>query len=229
MKRTLPLLAAANFAAASAGMIIAGILQLIATDLHWSTTQAGHLITFYALGFAVGAPILGAALGTWCRKRVVILGLSLVSAGSLASALAADSPWLELARLLVACGGAMTIPSVAAIATYLFPAERPKALATVLLGMTLAIIVGVPLGTFIAGVWGWRVPLIGAAMLAAVAALTIKARLPGGIVVPPVPLSAWKDLLGDRRTYLLLASPLLMVAATFSIYGYIAPFTSVKV
>jgi predicted MFS family arabinose efflux permease len=229
MNRTLPLLAAANFAAASAGMIIAGVLQLIATDLQWSPAQAGRLITWYALGFAVGAPLLGALLGSWCRKQVVILGLSLVCAGSVASVLAARSPWLELARLVVACGAAMTIPSVAAIATHLFPAERARALAAVLLGMTLAIVAGIPIGTFAAGVWGWRAPLAGAAALAAIAGLLIKIYLPGGIVVPPVPLRAWRALLSDSRTYALLALPLLMVAATFSVYGYIAPFVRTMV
>lgn len=93
--RILPLLAVANFAAASAGMVIAGLLQLIAGDLLWRAAQAGRLIFYYALGFAVGAPLLGAAVGTWCRKRVVVMALVLVAIGSIGSALA---------------GGATTLP-----------------------------------------------------------------------------------------------------------------------
>jgi MFS transporter, DHA1 family, inner membrane transport protein len=224
MKRTLPLLATANFAAASAGMVIMGILQLIATDLKWSPTQAGHLITMYALGFAVGAPLLGAALGTWCRKQVVVLGLSLVALGSLGSALATQALWLEAARLVVAAGAAMTIPSTSAIAAYVFPAERPRALAFAASGMTVAVVFGVPLGTLAAGHWGWHAPLFGAAALAALAALAIKLLLPGGIVVPPVPLGVWAALLRNPRTYPLLGLSLICLASTFSLYAYIAPF-----
>jgi predicted MFS family arabinose efflux permease len=224
MKRTLPLLATANFAAATAGMVIMGILQLIASDLKWSPTQAGNLITMYALGFAVGAPLLGAALGTWCRKQIVVLGLSVVSLGSLVSALATQALWLEGARLVVAAGAAMTIPSTSAIAAYLFPTERARALAFATSGMTVAVVFGVPLGTLAAGAWGWHAPLFGAAVLAGLAALAIKLLLPGGIVVPPVPLSAWASLLRNPRTYPLLGLSLICLAATFSLYAFIAPF-----
>lgn len=224
MNRSLALLACANFAAASAGMVIAGILQLIAGDLRWSPAQAGNLITTYALAFAVGAPLLGAALGTWCRKQVVILGLALVALGSLGSALATQTPWLEISRVVVAAGAAMTIPSTSAIAAYLFPNDRPRALALVLMGMTAAIVFGVPLGTLMAGAWGWHAPLFGAAVVAALAALAIKLLLPGGIVVPPVPLDAWAALLRNPRAYPLLGLSLIFIAANFSLYAYIAPF-----
>lgn len=224
MKPTLPLLAAANFAAACAGMIVMGILQLIADDLNWSAAQAGRLVTLYALGFAIGAPLLGAALGKWCRKQVVVLGLSLVSLGSLGSALATQALWLEASRLVVAAGAAMTIPSTSAIAAFLFPQDRPRALAAVLMGMTIAVVFGVPLGTLLAAGAGWHAPLFGAATLAALAALAIKLFLPGGIVVPPVPLSAWAALLRNPRTYPLLGLSTLVLAATFSLYAYIAPF-----
>lgn len=224
MTRTLPLLATANFAAASAGMVIMGILQLIAIDLNWTAAQAGNLITLYALGFAVGAPLLGAALGGWCRKQVVILGLSLVALGSLGSALAAQTLWLEAARLVVAAGAAMTIPSSAAIAAYLFPSERPRALAFAASGMTVAVVLGLPLGTLVAGTWGWHAPLFGATLVAAMAAIAIKVWLPGGIVVPPVPLRTWATLLGNPRTYPLLGLSLICLAANFSLYAYIAPF-----
>jgi len=222
--RILPLLAAANVAAASAGMVVAGILQLIATDLHWSPAEAGRLITYYALGFAIGAPLLGAVFGTWCRKKTVMLGLTLVSLGSLASALAPAAGWLEAARVVVAAGCALAIPSVSALAAFLFPDNRARALAVVLMGMTVAMVLGVPAGTFLASVSGWRATFVGAAGLAAFAAGMIKILLPGGIVVPPVPLSAWGELMRTPRIYVMLALPVTEVAATFSVYGYIAPF-----
>lgn len=227
--RTLPLLAGANFVAASAGMIIAGVLQLIAADLAWTPAQAGHLITVYAGAFALGAPLLGAAFGRRCRKHVVIGGLLLVSIGSVASACAAGSPVLEIARVVVACGAALSIPSVAAIAAFLYPQERPRALAFVLTGMTLAIVAGVPLGTLLGGAYGWRAPLYCAAVLALAGALAIRRFLPGGIIVPPVGLAAWAHLLARRATYGLLAVPLLYVAATFCLYAYIAPFLAAQV
>ena len=91
-----------------------------------------------------------------------MLGLCLVAIGSLASAFATQALWLEMSRVVVAAGAVMTIPSVATIAAFLFPDERPRAVAFVLMGMTLAIVLGVPLGTFVAGAWGWHAPLFGA-------------------------------------------------------------------
>ncbi len=224
MNRTLPLLAAANFAAASAGMIIAGILQLISNDLHWTPAEAGRLITVYALGFAVGAPVLGALLGQVCRKQIVIRGLLLVSIGSLASSLMTQAIWLDLSRLVVAAGSAMVVPSTSAIAAYLHPNDRPRALATVLMGMTAAIVLGLPAGTLLGSMLGWQAPLVAAAVLAAVAALAIKRLLPGGIVVPPVTLATWKALLASAPTYSLVAPSVIVAAASFSLYAYIAPF-----
>jgi predicted MFS family arabinose efflux permease len=118
----------------------------------------------------------------------------------------------------------MTIPSTAAIAAYLYPQERPRAMAAVSMGMTVAIVFGVPLGTLLASALDWQAPLFGAALLAALAAFAIKLLLPGGIVVPPVPLSAWCGLLRNPRTYPLLGLSLIVLAATFSLYAYIAPF-----
>lgn len=227
--RTLPLLAAANFAAAVAGMIIAGILQLIARDLSWSPTEAGRLITTYALGFAIGAPLLGAWLAETCRKVIVVRGLALIAVGSVGSALATSSPWLELSRLVVAAGSALTIPSVSAITAYLFPTTRTRALAIVLAGMSLATVLGLPAGTFLAGEWGWHAPLFAAAGVAMLAAIAIKRYLPGGIIVPPVPLRAWGALLRNPRAYVLLGPTVLFMAATFVVYAYIAPFLSMAV
>jgi predicted MFS family arabinose efflux permease len=226
LPRTLPILAAANFAAASAGMIVAGLLQLIAQDLRWTLADAGRLIVLYALGFAIGAPLLGALLGQWCRKQVVVLGLSLVAIGSALGAVAQIGIALEGSRLIVAAGAALVVPSVSAIAAYVYPTTRARALAYVLAGMTLAVIVGLPFGTYLGGLWSWHAPLLGAAILASVVAVTVKLWLPGGIVVPPVPLATWGKLLIDRRTYLLVGLSVLYVSAVFVLYAYIAPFTN---
>lgn len=224
MTRTLPLLALANFAAATAGMIIAGILQLIATDLNWTPAEAGRLITWYALGFAVGAPLLGALLGTMCRKQMVVRGLLLVAAGSVATAFATQALWLDLARLVVAAGAAMVVPSTSAIAAWLNPDDRPRALATVLMGMTAAVVFGLPAGTLLAASFGWQAPLVAAGVVAALVSLAIKRLLPGGIVVPPVSLGTWKSLLAAGRTYGLIAPSVIVAAANFSLYAYIGPF-----
>jgi predicted MFS family arabinose efflux permease len=223
-RRTLPLLTAANFASASAGMVVAGLLQLIAADLAWPPARAGSLIMVYALGFAIGAPVLGVLVGTWCRKTTIVLGLGLVAAGSVLGALATSTWPLLVARVVVAAGAALTLPSVSAVAAYLYPEDRAAALATVLNGVTAALVFGVPLGTWLGGVAGWHATLACAGALAAAAAVAIKWLLPGGIVVPPVPLATWARILRESSTYRVVAPPLVFTAATFTLYAYIGPF-----
>jgi len=226
MVTTLKLLAGANFAAACSGMVIAGLLQLIARDLDWQPAQAGHLVTTYALGFAIGAPVLGAVFGSYCRKKTVVLGLALVATGGALTAWAPGSPWIEAARLLVAAGAALTLPSTSAIAAYLHPEDRAAALAQVLVGLTLAVVLGVPLGTLLAEHLGWRSTVLAAALLAALASAVMQLALPGGIVVPPVPLQAWRNLLADMRMLPLFLVTLVVVAGSFSVYAFIAVFVA---
>lgn len=221
---TLPLLAAANFAAATAGMITAGLLQLIAADLEYSAARVGQLITVYAAGFAIGAPLLGALLGRFCRKHVVLLGLGLVAAGSFATAATQSSPWLESARVLAAAGAAMTLPSVSAIVAHLYAEARPRALGAVLMGLTIAMVLGLPVGTLLGSAFGWRVAFAAAGLLAIVVAVVLKLALPGGIVVPTVGVAAWRELLRAGSTYVLLLPSVLFSAANFALYAYVAVY-----
>ena len=206
-------------------MVIAGLLQVIATDLNLSVTRAGYLITAYALGFAFGAPVLGAITGRFCRKQVVVVGLLIVAAGSLWGAFIHDAHALVASRMVVAFGASLVIPSVSAIAAFIAaPVDRPRALAQVIMGMTLAMVIGVPAGTWLGGQVGWHVTLALAALLATVAAGAIKWLLPGGINVPPVPFAAWRALLGNWRAHALIASSMLHLMAVFTLFTYIAPF-----
>lgn len=225
MNRNLALLAFVNFAVGTAGMLVAGILSLIAQDLTISVADAGHLITAYALGFAIGSPLLTAATGTVCRKRVLLVGIATAGAGNIIAALAPNYEVMIAARVAAAAGGGLVVPAVSAIAAYISDdRNRAKAISTVLLGFTAATIFGVPAGTLLGSHLGWRPAMIMVGGFALFCAAVIWLALPGNIRVTPIPLVAWASVLRNWRTYLFLLVTVLFFSTQFVVFAYIAPF-----
>jgi predicted MFS family arabinose efflux permease len=126
--------------------MIAGLLPRIASDLAVTVTQAGLLVTAFALTYAIGGPLLAIFTGRWPRRTVPVGGMA---AFALANALAfASHDYLGLlaARVLLALTAGLYTPSANALASAIAPpAQRGRALAIVSGGLTIAIVAGVPL------------------------------------------------------------------------------------
>ncbi|MGW5419228.1 MFS transporter [Streptomyces sp. NPDC003943] len=200
LRLRLLLLALGTFAVGTDGMVIAGILGLVSRDLDVSVAAAGQMITVFALGYALLAPVLATLTARLPRRAVLLAALAVFTVANALTALAPDYPTLLLTRVLAAAGAALYTPTANAVAAALVPPERRgRALATVMGGLTVATALGVPLGTWI-GRTDWRLTmwLVTALGAAAFAGLALFLReLPAAAPAPV--LRARFAPLADRR------------------------------
>lgn len=211
------------FAVGTDGFVIAGILPRISSDLRVSVTAAGQLVTVFAITYALGAPLLAIVCARWRVTTVLRCGLVLLAA---ANALAAAAPeyWeIMTARVLAAGGASVYLPTAAIAAAGLVDApRRGRALAWVTGGLTLAIVIGVPIGSLIGQTLGWRATFVMVAGISA-AALSATARMPPASRPTPVSLVERIRALGQPTVLTILSVTLLAMLATYTSYTYAAP------
>ena len=222
--RRLASLAFANFTAGTAILIVAGLLNELAADLRVSVAAAGQLFTASSLAICIGAPLL-AALTTGIERRL-LLGLALAGLAltSFAAALAPGFATLVAVRALMGVCVAIITPQAAASAGVLVePAARGRALAVVFLGFSVSTVLGVPLGTWLGALLGWRVTvaIIGGLALAAAAAVWF--ALPARLHVARMDRHAWRELAGSAAILLVIATTVVQGTGQFVLYSYIAP------
>ncbi|MFI9786905.1 MFS transporter [Kitasatospora sp. NPDC051984] len=221
------LLALGTFAVGTDSMVVAGILGPVSADLKVSVPAAGQLVTVFALGYALLAPVLATLTARWPRRRLLLTALAIFSAANALSALAPTYGLLLATRVLAAAGAALYTPTANAVATTLVaPERRGRALATVLGGMTVATALGVPLGTWV-GRADWRLTmwLVTALGLAALAGLALLLRdLPSPLAAPT--LRARLAPLGRPRVLGAAATTLVFFLAFQSVYIYLATAVS---
>ncbi|OBI70631.1 MFS transporter [Mycolicibacterium fortuitum] len=157
--RTLAVLALAlgGFGIGTTEFVAMGLLPDIATGFRISEPTAGHVISAYALGVVVGAPVIAALTARWPRKALLLSLMALFTVGNLASMLAPSYPTLVIARFVAGLphGAFFGIAALAA-AHLMGPQNRAKAVAYVLCGLTIATVLGVPLASWLGQALGWR-------------------------------------------------------------------------
>jgi predicted MFS family arabinose efflux permease len=215
------------FAIGTEGFMIAGLLSGLARDLRVSLPAAGHLVTAFSLTYAIGAPVMAVLTAGLERRRVLAVGMGGFALGNLLAGLAPSYAALLAARLLLALSAASFMPAASGYAAGLVgPERRGRALSTVTTGLTLAIIAGVPLGVLLGQGFGWRATFFGVAVLAAFSLLGILARLPRQRPGATAGLSARLALAKRHDVLAVLATSVLTVAGTFTVYTYLGVFTA---
>lgn len=221
--RTVWVLALGSFAAGSGLLVVAGIVPQIAADLHISIVAGGQIITAFALAFALLAPVLATATGHVPRRLLLLVALALFVFANLLSALAPSYLLLLATRVLAAVGMALYTPNAAAVAANLVsPRYRGRALATVLGGMSLATIFGVPLGTAIGSWLGWRATFAMVAVIGVCALVGLALALPSVRALPPASLSERVALLREPAVLVNLAITMLTTGGIIGLYTYLA-------
>ncbi|MFI8916301.1 MFS transporter [Streptomyces sp. NPDC053513] len=220
-------LAVSAFGIGTTEFVMMGLLPQVADDLGTSVPTAGHLVSAYAIGVVVGAPLLTALGSRVPRKRMLLLLMALFTVGNLASALAPGFGWLVAGRVLAGLPHGAFFGLGAVVAARLVREDRQaRAVATMFLGLTVANIVGVPAATLLGQHLGWRATflVVSAIGLLAMAAL---ARL-----VPPVPVDGRQGLgrevraLGRPQVLLGLLTAVFGFAGVFAVYSYLASMTT---
>ncbi|MFZ4280001.1 MULTISPECIES: MFS transporter [Streptomyces] len=220
-------LAVSAFGIGTTEFVMMGLLPNVADDLGTSVPTAGHLVSAYAIGVVLGAPLLTGLGSRVPRKKMLLLLMALFTVGNLASALAPDFGWLLAGRFLAGLphGAFFGVGAVVA-ARMAAEGRQARAVATMFLGLTVANIVGVPAATLLGQHLGWRATflVVAAIGLAAMAAL---ARL-----VPRIPVEAHQEVrrelraLGNRQVLLGLLTAVFGFAGVFAVYSYLSAMTT---
>jgi DHA1 family inner membrane transport protein len=222
----LPLLAlaVAAFAIGTTEFVIMGLLPEVATDLKVSIPSAGMLVSGYALGVAVGAPLLAALTAKMERKHALLLLMGLFILGNALCAIAPDYDVLMVARIVAAfCHGSF-FGIGAVVAAHLVPAnQRARAIALMFAGLTLANVLGVPFGTFL-GQWaGWRSTFWAVTALGVIAALGVARFVPSLPDLKAPDMRRELRVLREPQALIALGMTVLGFGGVFTVFTYIAP------
>jgi DHA1 family inner membrane transport protein len=205
--------------------VIMGLLLDVSQDFHVSIAAAGLLISGYALGVVVGAPLLTALTSRWPRKTVLIGLMAIFTLGNLACALAPSYDLLMAARLLTALAHGTFFGVGSVVATGLVaPDKRASAIAVMFTGLTVANILGVPAGTWLGQQFGWRMTFWAVTAIGLLALVIIAALVPKDKSAPQA--TDWRaDLkaMARRPVLLGLLTTVLGYAGVFAVFTYIAP------
>jgi len=213
------------FAIGTTEFVIVGLLPTIAQDLGVNLPSAGLLVSLYALGVAIGAPVLTALTGKVPRKILLLTLMVLFTLGNLLAWKAPGYETLVVARILTGLAHGVFFSIGSTIATSLVPKEKAaSAIAIMFTGLTVALVTGVPLGTFIGQHFGWRETFLAVSALGLVAFVGSLIYIPSTIRhSKPASLLQQVQVLGQPRLLLVYAMTAVGYGGSFIAFTYLAP------
>ncbi len=213
------------FAIGTTEFVIVGLIPTMAADLGVSIPSAGLLVSLYALGVAVGAPVLTALTGKVPRKMLLLGLMLLFTIGNLVAWQAPGYTSLVVARVLTGLAHGVFFSIGSTIATSLVPKEKAaSAIATMFSGLTVALVTGVPLGTFIGQHFGWRATFLAVAALGVVAMLISLFFIPSTLKHnQPASVLQQLQVLKQPRLLLVYAMTAVGYGGSFVAFTYLAP------
>lgn len=214
-----------TFAIGTTEFVIIGLLPEVAGDLAVTIPLAGLIVSAYALGITFGAPILTALLGA-VPRRVLLLGLMAVFiAGNVMSALSPDYAFLIAARIITAFAHGVFFSSGATMAASLVPPERSgSAIAVMFTGLTVAMVTGVPMGTFVGQSYGWRMTFACVAGLGVIAFAALFLLLPKTTkLAEPPSIATQFRAFASGRLLLVMCITATGFGGSFVAFTYLAP------
>ena len=213
------------FAIGTTEFVIVGLVPTIAEQLAISLPSAGMLVSIYALGVAIGAPVLTALTGKLPRKQLLLALMVLFTVGNLLAWQAPGYATLVVARLLTGLAHGVFFSIGSTIATSLVPKEKAaSAIAIMFGGLTVALVTGVPLGTFIGQHFGWRETFLAVSLLGVIALIASAILVPGNIPGrAPASLTDQLKVLTHPRLLMIYTITALGYGGVFTAFTFLAP------
>lgn len=218
-------LAISAFGIGTTEFVPVGLLSSLADDLNISITLAGLLISGYAMGVAIGAPILTALTNKINRKTLLMLLMIVFIVGNSVSAVSPSFGILLVARFITAFSHGVFFSIGSTVAADLVPEnKRASAIAFMFTGLTVATVTGVPIGTFIGQAFGWRATFWVVAVLGVIAIIASAILVPKNLKqAPPSKLSDNLKILTNLPLILVFSITALGYGGTFVAFTYLAP------
>ena len=218
-------LAVGAFAIGVTEFIVVGILPAIAKDLRISIESAGSLVSLYALALAIGTPLLVIALSRLPRKAVLLGLMTVFLAGNLLAALSHTFELLLVGRVITAVAHGTFFAIGATVAAGLVRKEQAgRAISVMFAGLTLAMVIGVPLGSFLGNLMGWRLPFFAVVLLAALGLGAMARWLPAGLAAGAGGKAATQlAALGSGPILTMMAVTVFGFGSSFAAFTFITP------
>ncbi|MGP0576947.1 MFS transporter [Paenibacillus peoriae] len=219
------ILAIVSFLVGTSEYIISGILDQIATTMGITVSAAGQLITVFSLAYAIGTPILMAVTAKWDRRKLLLSSLGLFAVANVLSYVLPGFGMFIAARILMALGAGMVVVTALSIAAKIASAgKQASSIATVTMGFTASLIIGVPLGRMISSAYGWKTVFLGIALTGIIALIVIAMTIPRLKGDQPVPLLQQFALLKKPEVALGLGITFFWLGGYSLAYTYISPY-----
>lgn len=213
------------FAIGTTEFVIVGLIPTIAADLQVSLPSAGLLVSLYALGVAIGAPVLTALTGRMPRKSLLVSLMVLFTAGNLLAWQAPGYFSLITARVLTGLAHGVFFSIGSTLATGLVSKDKAaSAIAIMFTGLTVALVTGVPLGTFIGQHFGWHETFLAVSLLGVIALAGSLIFIPKGLPhTPPASIARQLTILKQPRLLMVYAKTALGYGGNFVVFTFLAP------
>lgn len=224
-KAVVYLLALAAFLIGTIEYIITGIIQMVADDLQVTTSAAGLLVTSLALSAAIGAPIVIALTINIDRRKILSWMLIIFTLSNIITSVSHSFEMVLMTRVLQGISGGTAIVVAMAVATRLVEREkRGTAIGIILMGLSSSLVLGVPIGTFLSSMIGWKALFAAIGLITLIPLIVVYRRISSMKEQEPVTLGMQLSILKDKRILLAVAVTLFYVGGYSTLFTYLTPF-----
>lgn len=219
------ILAIVSFLVGTSQYIISGILDNISESLGITLAAAGQLITIFSLVYAIFTPVLMAITSRMDKRKLMIYSLGLFVIGNILAFVLPGYGFFIVSRIIMALGAGMVVVTALTIAEKIAPkGKKASAIATVIMGLTASLIIGVPLGRMTSEILGWKAVFGGIALFGLVAMVIISLTIPKIQVEKLTPLNQQLALLKKPKVVLGLAITFFWLGGYSIAYTYLSPY-----
>jgi predicted MFS family arabinose efflux permease len=214
-----------NFMIGTGVMVVPGTLNEISASLEVPVAAAGQLISAGALLMCLGAPLMAAVVAGWDRRRLLALSMVWYGAMHLACTLAPNFAALLPLRVLTMIAPAIFTPQAAACVGLLVPPEdRGRGITFIFVGWSVASVLGMPIGAYVGGTFGWRAAFALIGLLCLLSAFWVWRAMPDDVKPPALSAAAWRETLRSPALMLCVLVTVLYSAGQFVLFSYFAPY-----
>lgn len=213
-----------TFVLGTSEFVMVGLLSEVALDMKITISAAGSLVTFFALSFAIGTPVFTALFSRFSKYPLILTLIGVFIVGNIITAISGSYGLLLVSRVITAVVTGVLIALAMAVASETMPTDkRGPVISIIFTGFTVASVLGVPLGTFIGQWGGWSMAYWFTTILGIVSLIASFATIPRGLKGTRSSLKKQLKLFAYPRIVLAFFIPALSIAATYSVYTYLAP------
>ncbi|HLS67279.1 MAG TPA: MFS transporter [Pseudogracilibacillus sp.] len=225
MDKRVYMLTAIAFVVGLSELIVGGILDLIADDLHIRVSAAGLLITVFAFVFGISSPILLVTFSKTERVNLAFGALIVFFIGSVIAVISPNYTVLFISRVISAASGSLaTVLCINLASRIVAPQYRGRAIGLVVMGISGSLVLGLPVGVLLGNLFNWRVPFILVAILTIILLITMRVSLGRVEAGETIPLREQVRTLKDYRVLFAHLTTFFFLAGHFTLYGFLTPY-----